>query len=262
MVTVIAPNKRTTMSQHGRPGLTGPSESGWGTLYRLGGAAAWLVVALVPIGVLVYVLWPPPTTIVEWFTRYHTNPIVGLLNQDLLMMFDQAILIILFLALFVALRHSYPSLMAIALALGLVGTAVYFASNTAVNMLNLSNQYAAATSEAQRVGLIGAGQAMDLPGHRLRRRLCHARSGRPADRDRHGAKHGVQPDHGLGRNHLRSRRLGPGERGHDRTRLWLRLARPDAGLVRSRGSAALPACWGAGSAANDRRPSLRPGRLS
>lgn len=160
MVTVIAPNGKKTTSERARPGLTGPSESGWGTLYRLGGAAAWLVVALVPIGVLVYVLWPPPTTIVGWFTRYQSNPIVGLLNQDLLMMFDQAILIILFVALFVALRRSHPSLMAIALALGLVGTAIYFASNTAVNMLNLSNQYAAATSEAQRVGLIGAGQAM------------------------------------------------------------------------------------------------------
>jgi len=50
--------------------------------------------------------------------------------------------------------------MVIALILGLVATAVYFASNTAFEMLSLSNQYAAATTDAQRSIVMAAGQAM------------------------------------------------------------------------------------------------------
>ena len=160
MATVITPDGRTTTTRAAAPTSKGSPESAWSTLYRLAGVAALLVVALVPIGALVYVIWPPPTTIAGWFAQYHSNPIIGLLNQDLLMMIDQAILIVLFLGLFIALRRTNPSLMTIAVTVGLIGTAVYFASNTGFNMLNLSNQYAAATTEAERVGLIGAGQAM------------------------------------------------------------------------------------------------------
>jgi hypothetical protein len=160
MATVTAPNGKAFATERvvRAPELT--REASWSTLYRLAGTAALAVVALVPIGALVYILWPPPTTVTGWFAQYHSNPIVGLLNQDLLMMIDQAILIVLFLGLFVALRRSSQSLMTIALTLALVGTAIYFASNTAFNMLNLSGQYAAATTEAERIGLVGAGQAI------------------------------------------------------------------------------------------------------
>lgn len=50
--------------------------------------------------------------------------------------------------------------MALATLIGLVGVTTYFSSNTAFNMLSLSNQYAAATTDAQRTQLLAAGQAM------------------------------------------------------------------------------------------------------
>jgi hypothetical protein len=50
--------------------------------------------------------------------------------------------------------------MAIALALGLIGIAAYFTSNPAFEMLSLSSQYAAATTNAQRSAFQAAGQAM------------------------------------------------------------------------------------------------------
>jgi hypothetical protein len=49
--------------------------------------------------------------------------------------------------------------MAIAVALGFAGIIVYFASNTALTTLGLSEQYAASTSDAQRSMLLAAGQA-------------------------------------------------------------------------------------------------------
>ena len=41
-----------------------------------------------------------------------------------------------------------------------VGIAVYYASNTAFNMFSLSEQYAAATTDAQRSMLLAAGESM------------------------------------------------------------------------------------------------------
>ena len=50
--------------------------------------------------------------------------------------------------------------MTIATALAFVGIAVYLASNQAFSLLSLSDQYAAATTDAQRSMLLAAGQAL------------------------------------------------------------------------------------------------------
>jgi hypothetical protein len=50
--------------------------------------------------------------------------------------------------------------MTIALALGLLGVAAYFASTAAFEILSLSNQYAAATTAAQKSTLLAAGQVL------------------------------------------------------------------------------------------------------
>jgi hypothetical protein len=50
--------------------------------------------------------------------------------------------------------------MLIAMTSGLVGIAVYFASNQAFSMLSLSDQYAAATTDAQRSAFLAAGEAL------------------------------------------------------------------------------------------------------
>jgi hypothetical protein len=64
------------------------------------------------------------------------------------------------LSLYVALRRSAEAVMAVAVALFLVGIADFFATNTAFPVLALSQQYAAATTDAERSAALGAGQAM------------------------------------------------------------------------------------------------------
>lgn len=131
----------------------------WRALYALGGAAAIAVVALVPVGVAVYFIWPPPTTVIGYFTAFHDNPLVGLLNQDLLLLVDQVLMIVVTLALYVALRRTSESAMAIAFVMAVAGAVLFIASNTAFNLLGLSEQYAAATTEQERSALLAAGQA-------------------------------------------------------------------------------------------------------
>src|ERR1051326_203240 len=76
----------------------------WRHLYALGGFAALAVVALVPVGAAVYFIWPPPTTVAGYFSAFHDNALVGLLNQDLLLLVDQVLMIVVTLAVYVALR--------------------------------------------------------------------------------------------------------------------------------------------------------------
>ncbi|HYB02718.1 MAG TPA: DUF4386 family protein [Ktedonobacteraceae bacterium] len=132
----------------------------WKPLYRVGGIAALTIVGIMVIQIIVFIASPPPSTVLGYFTLFHKNALLGLLSLDLLYVVDNALVIPLYLALYVALRRASPSLMAIALAFGLVGIAAYFASNTAFEMLSLSSQYAAANTTVQRVQLLAAGQAM------------------------------------------------------------------------------------------------------
>lgn len=136
------------------------ADSAWKDLYRVGAVAALLVAVFVPLQIVVFVTNPPPSTVIGWFTLFQNNRLIGLLDMDLLLVVDQVLLGLVVLALYVALRRVNPSLMLIALAAGLVGIAAYFASSTAFNMLALSDQYAAATTDAQRSVFLAAGQAM------------------------------------------------------------------------------------------------------
>jgi len=135
-------------------------DSRWQWLYRLGGAAALLIVAFIPLQVIIFMTWPPPSTALGYFTLFQSNPLVALLDLDLLLVIDQIAGIVILLAFYVALRRTNEAAMIVALALGLVATASYFASNTAFNMLTLSNQYAAVTTEAQRAMYLAAGESM------------------------------------------------------------------------------------------------------
>jgi hypothetical protein len=123
-------------------------ESAWTPLYRIGAVAALIVVLFYVIQIIVFVVSPPPNTVISYFTLFHKNALLGLLDLDLLSIVDYALFVPLFLALYIALRRVSPSFMVIATALALIGIATYFASNTAFEMLSLGNQYAAATTDA------------------------------------------------------------------------------------------------------------------
>ncbi|HXZ05248.1 MAG TPA: DUF4386 family protein [Ktedonobacteraceae bacterium] len=159
----MTPSQMETLSIGQKPVHKSETETTtfpWKPLYRIGGTAASTIVGIMVIQIIVFIAWPPPGTVLGYFTLFHKNWLLGLLSLDLLYIVDNVLVIPLYLALYAALRRASPSFMAIALAFGLVGIAAYFASNTAFEMLSLSNQYAAATTTMQRVQFLAAGQAM------------------------------------------------------------------------------------------------------
>jgi uncharacterized protein DUF4386 len=135
--------------------------SGWHTLFRIAGIAAFTVVALIPVQALVYILWPPPTGVRDYFSVFQRNALLGLLDLDVLLIVDQLLIVLVILGLYVALRHADPSLILVGIAAGLVGAVLMIVSREATfSMYSLSQQYAAATSDAERAALEAAGQTL------------------------------------------------------------------------------------------------------
>jgi hypothetical protein len=158
MKTSIMGSPSTSQKPMDAPGAE-TTASAWKPLYRVAAVAALLMVVFIPIQSIVFVLWPPPSTVIGWFTLFQHDWLLGLLDMDLLLIVDQILMGLVLLALYAALKRANPSLMAIALTAGLVGIAAYIASSTAFNMLSLSSQYAAATTAAQRAVFEASGQA-------------------------------------------------------------------------------------------------------
>ena len=140
--------------------------STWKTLYRIGGGTALITAILLPFEVIVFgILGQPPSTVTlsavaDTFTLFHNNKLLGLLEFDLLGIVIYILLVPTLLALYAVLRRASASLMAIGTIFFFIGITVYFTSNTIFCMLYLGDQYAAATSDAQRSMFLTAGQAL------------------------------------------------------------------------------------------------------
>jgi hypothetical protein len=134
----------------------------YGALYRVAAAAALLSAVFIPVQIVVFLAWPPPLdgTATDWFTLLREHRLAGLVDLDLLLVADNLLLIPILLALYAALRRAYPSVTLLAVALGFAGVGMFVVANPAVAMAALSDQYAAATTEAQRQTATAAGTAM------------------------------------------------------------------------------------------------------
>jgi hypothetical protein len=132
----------------------------WKSLYNVGGAAALISAVFLPIQIVVFIAFPLPDSVIGWFTLFQHNRLVGLVDLDLLLVADNVLLVPILLALYVALKRTSESIMAVGTTFGFVGLALFIASNPAFEMLSLSDHYAAATTDAQRSVFLAAGQTM------------------------------------------------------------------------------------------------------
>ncbi|MCJ7566755.1 MAG: DUF4386 domain-containing protein [Anaerolineales bacterium] len=140
------------------------SDSEWKSLYRVGGVAALIAGVLfrrnIAAEVGLFSEQTVPVTVGNWFALLQSNRLLGLTYLNIFDLVNYALVGLMFLALYAVLKRANRSYVVIATTLGFVGIAVYFASNTAFSMLSLSDQYAAATSDAERTMLVAAGKAM------------------------------------------------------------------------------------------------------
>jgi hypothetical protein len=136
----------------------------WKKLYTIGGMAVLMTVLVgvietgitfLPVGTSA-----DTVTVLDWFTLFQTNRFMALRNLGLLNLLFNAFAIPGYLGLYAALRKESHAYAAVSMATAFIGVAVFFGTNRALPMLDLSNQYAAATTDTQRASLVAAGQAM------------------------------------------------------------------------------------------------------
>ena len=144
--------------------------SGWNSLYKLGGTTV-LIAVVIPLAEVAISFLPgmaratqETVTVIDWFTLFQTHWFLGLRNLGFLNLIGAALLAPTVLAIYSALRRDHEAYAAFGTILFFVGLAVFIAGSRAFPMLSLSNQYARASTDAQRSLLVAAGQAMLAEG--------------------------------------------------------------------------------------------------
>jgi hypothetical protein len=139
-----------------------PRGSSWNGLYKTGGVAALLMVAITLTQFVSFIVAPPPLEggASDWFAFFQASPILGLLGFEALLVVYTLLSVLVAVALFVALRPASQSLAALFLVLSVIGSMAFMAARPVLEMLSLSQQYATAVTDAQRAVLLAAGEAM------------------------------------------------------------------------------------------------------
>jgi hypothetical protein len=130
----------------------------WKLLYKIAAITSMVMVVLIPLQILIFAISFPPDTIEGWFSLFKENWFLGLIHLDLFLIIDNVLVAIMYLAFYVSLKRYNESLMAIALLLGVLGISAYFASNTAFEMLSISNLYNTAVTEINKNMYLAVGQ--------------------------------------------------------------------------------------------------------
>ncbi len=139
------------------------TSSKWKLLYWAGAIAPLvaLVFYLSEFSILILGKEPYPTNIAGWYAIFQHGKLLGLWYLNALDILSFAFLGIMFLALYMAIRHVHPSLMMIALYFALLGVVVFIVPRVLhLALLPLSDLYASATTEAQRTLYLTAGEAL------------------------------------------------------------------------------------------------------
>jgi|GEM_PF-2584115 hypothetical protein len=131
----------------------------WKMLYKAGGVCALIVGTLLLVEMIVYIATSAPslTDAAGWFSLFHANRFVGLVDFGILELYGLVLFVPMFLALYTALRRANESYMAIAAILAFAGIAANFATSKLFSLLTLSDLYAAATTEILKSQFLAAG---------------------------------------------------------------------------------------------------------
>lgn len=135
----------------------------WKDLYRIGYLACFGMVVAIVLAVIIYLIWPYQpgyASVTNIFTTLQTDRLAGLMSLEISSLIVMSIMILEMLALYVALKSVNESYALIALAAGLMGAVLWLSARPLVEMVYLSDQYAAATSDLARTQYLAAGEAV------------------------------------------------------------------------------------------------------
>ena len=140
----------------------------WSGIYILGAIAA-LGAVLTGLLEIAITFFPGGSahqeTVLDWYMLFQDNWFIGLRNLGLLNIILNTLGLLVYFAIFAALRkNKYFPYAALALLLAFLGIGVFYATNRAFPMLDLSKQYLLAATSAERALLEAVGKSMITVG--------------------------------------------------------------------------------------------------
>ena len=133
------------------------------TLYRLGGIASIVIAFSIALAIAAFFIWPykgSNTSIEAIFTLLQTDRLGGLISLDISMLLIAPINILMFLAIYAALRRVDESIALIALVLALIAVVLVIVCRPLVELTVLSDHYAAATDPTEKLRYLAAGEIL------------------------------------------------------------------------------------------------------
>jgi hypothetical protein len=101
-----------------------------------------------------------PTSAAGWFSMLQEDVLIGLILFNVVDLINYALVGIVLLGLYAALRRGQRVAAALAVVSGWIGVVIAFASNRGLAMLSLSRDYAASAAADERALLLAAGEAL------------------------------------------------------------------------------------------------------
>lgn len=136
------------------------TESSWNCLFKTASITNLIVAVLNPLDVMFFIIFPRPSTAIDFFNLLYVNPFLGLVSLDLFYVIDQILMIPVIIGFFIILKSRNKSIITLFMVIGLIGLIAIFASNPGISMLSLSDQYQMALADAEKIRYLAAGKAM------------------------------------------------------------------------------------------------------
>jgi hypothetical protein len=135
----------------------------WKDLYQFGGISSLLIAVSIVFAIAAYFIWPYKgnTTFIEAiFATLQTDRLGGLISLDISMLLIAPLNILMFLAIYAALKRENESVALIALVVALMAVVLVIQCRPLVELGALSDHYAAATDVAEKMRYLAAGEAL------------------------------------------------------------------------------------------------------
>lgn len=139
-------------------------DSNWKNFFKMAGVCALLIVLMGLTDVVLSMSAEEATInsaiqVQEWFDMFQSKPISAFSNLGMINIINLTLTIPIYLALVYAQRKSCPAFGLLAAVIFLIGTVVYFSSNTVLPMFALSRDYISA-STVEKPLIEAAGRAL------------------------------------------------------------------------------------------------------
>ena len=133
----------------------------WTGICRAAGFAAFVfLIYCLATMVQIAIFGGPPDSVAEAFRELQQNKLLGLLRLDFGTVLVLPLYYLLFVGLFAALKDTDRTNTAIGTVLVFLGVTLVLAMPTALPLIELSDKYAAATSDAMKAHFLAAGEAV------------------------------------------------------------------------------------------------------